>query len=228
MDVRVERRIRDAMRRGSEKLDLFSSGRRRFIAPSRAVLSKYGPTATGATLLRTLKELSRGAKKFPPSLREEDIQAWKRLFANSRVRVVATTGREAALALKSDPCSEKIRDILEIRMRTNEWFVLKILGALSQQKRITEAASKRTWDTFGFYDIYTMLAEARNPAWTAHDALVTVARMAAYTICLIEEYSPVEEIAHANDCLTAIVNGTLPIAYSQKTETIYLGNWYNL
>ncbi len=228
MDARVEKRIHDAMRRGSERLASFNDGSLRLIKPSKTTVAECGPRAVGALLLQVLDGTTKKENDSNRPISEQDVRAWSRLLDGSGITVVAGKGKERALFLDNDSCSEIIRQILEVRIRTNEWFVLNAFGILSQQDWVLKTASKRTWDAFGFYDIHAMLAEAKEPVCIDYDLFVVMARMAAYITCLIERYSSVEEIAPAKDCLIAIAHGALPIAYNKKTKTIYVGNWHTL
>jgi hypothetical protein len=60
------------------------------------------------------------------------------------------------------------------------------------------------------------------------DALLTVARFAAYTINIIETYSHLEELSIIKMGLAALQQGAIPIAHNKRAGIIYITNFHTL
>lgn len=80
MDTEVERRVCAAMARGSDRLTIFGSGRRRFLRPSQTAIADHGPQAVGNLLLTALSTLSEQSPLPPQPLLEQEVAPWRQLL----------------------------------------------------------------------------------------------------------------------------------------------------
>lgn len=232
MDIEVERRVCAAMTRGSDRLIIFGSGRRRFLRPSQAAIADHGPQAVGHLLLTTLSILSEQSPLPPQPLLEQGVAPWQQLLTG-------LMPFKAVIALPSEMTegdllnlgwfSPQICTALEGSMHSFYSLALKLLGTMVQSTLISNIASHRAWYPHGFDQIHEMLQRRYGDASPLkQDALLTVARFAAYTINIIETYSHLEELSIIKMGLAALQQGAIPIAHDKRTGIIYITNFHTL
>lgn len=230
MDNRVEHRIREAMRLGSERLLMFH-GRRRFVAPSPQEVQLYGPRPTGQRLLEVLEQMARSpAQTDAKPLGEEDVAAWRSELSGfwSFANVVEEAVDETTFLHRSS-FSPHLRNALELGLCSYPVVGLKLLGVVTQLPLIKAAASRRAWSSAGFYEIYEWLRSAhKDMSLRQEEAIATTSYFAAHVIHLLETYAYVGELGAAQRCLTALQHGAVPLTYDKKTRTVAIANWYTL
>lgn len=230
MDKHVEKRIRDAMRIGSDQLFLCSTGRRKFIEPSKYEMRDHGPEATGQLLLELFEGLTQVHTQKSADLCVEDLRAWQQLLTGfmTCTHVVGTVGEEDPF-LRHTSFSRKLRQAFEHSLHTNASMGLKLLGFITQLRPISEVASRRAWSSAGFYEVYEWLCTTHpDPSLRQEDALATMAYFAAYAIRIIEDFSHLGELRAVKSGIVALQHGAIPIAYDEKTQTVYVDRWHTL